>query len=265
MAAGRLALVLCIWLMGLSRATASESLPELIVRAKPSVVLVGSYGELDSPRFGFRGTGFVVGDGRTVVTNVHVLPPESPDRVDRRLAVQVWSAGGQWQRRDARVLVKNPFWDLALLRIDGPLVPALSLAKDEAPEGLAIALIGFPLGGALGFSHVTHKGIVAARTRIAVPASGFQGLNERSVRQLRDGTFDVLQLDANAYPGNSGGPVLSIEDGTVVGVVNMVVIKGTKEAALGVASGITYAIPAQAVRQLSTHPDAAASAPEDRR
>ncbi|KQY81418.1 MULTISPECIES: serine protease [Roseateles] len=228
----------------------ADPLPDLIAKAKPSVVLVGSYGLLDSPRFGFRGTGFVVGDGRTVVTNAHVLPPEITGRVDRRLAVQVWSPQSQWQMREARLLVSNPFRDLALLHIDGPPLPPLALARDEPREGLAIALMGFPLGGALGFTHVTHKGIIAARTGIAVAANNYQGLNERSVRQLREGAFEVLQLDANAYPGNSGGPVFSIDDGVVVGVVNMVVVKGTKEAALGAASGISYAIPAHEIKAL---------------
>ncbi len=235
-------------------ASSAESLPELIVRAKPSVVLVGSFGLLDSPRFGFRGTGFIVNDGRTVVTNAHVIPPEAPERVDRKLAVQVWHPSGQWETRDARLVASNPLRDLAVLQIDGPALPALRVAAAEAPEGLSIALMGFPLGGALGFSHATHRGVIAARTSISAAASNFQGLNERSVRQLREGNFEILQLDANAYPGNSGGPVFNVETGEVVGVVSMVLVKRTKEAALGAASGITYAIPARDVRALLDRP-----------
>src|SRR5262245_47236488 len=53
---------------------AVAGLQEVIAAAKPSVVAVGSYNPTDSPRFGFRGSGFVVGDGTLVVTNVHVLP-----------------------------------------------------------------------------------------------------------------------------------------------------------------------------------------------
>ncbi|RDJ94319.1 hypothetical protein B4Q13_15240 [Lacticaseibacillus rhamnosus] len=40
---------------------------------------------------------------------------------------------------------------------------------------------------------------------------------ERAVRKLRDGTFDLYQLDATAYPGNSGGPLLPAETGEAVG------------------------------------------------
>lgn len=221
----------------------ADPLPNLVARAKRSVVLVGSYGLMDSPRFGFRGTGFVVADGRHVLTNAHVIPPETPGRVDRGIAIQVWTPESQWLVREAKLITMDAQHDLALLRIDGPAMPTLRLASNEAPEGTAIALIGFPLGGALGYSHVTHRGIVSARTAIAPPAVGAQGLTERAVKQLRQGAFEVVQLDATAYPGNSGGPVLDVETGEVVGVVSMVLVKGTKEAALSAPSGISYAIP----------------------
>lgn len=227
--------------MGSTRVWA-EPLPDLVARAKRSVVLVGSYGLLDNPHFGFRGTGFVVAGGLHVLTNAHVIPEETPGRVDRGIAVQVWTPEPQWLMRSAKLVSKDAAHDLALLQIDGPPVPALRLATTEAPEGTPIALIGFPIGGALGYSHVTHRGIVSARTAIVPPAAGPQGLSERAVRQLRQGSFEVVQLDATAYPGNSGGPVMNIETGEVVGVVSMVLVKGTKEAALSAPSGISYAV-----------------------
>jgi len=228
----------------------AEGLPDLIVRTKPSVVLVGSYGLLDTPRFTFRGTGFAVADGRHIITNAHVLPPEAPGRGDRVVAVQVWSADAAWQLREAKVTAVDATRDLALLRIDGPPLVALRLAGSEAREGTAIALMGFPLGGALGYAHVTHRGIVASRTAIVPPAVGAQGLSERAVRQLRQGSFEVMQLDATAYPGNSGGPVFDAETGEVVGVVSMVLVKGTREAALSAPSGISYAVPVRDVSSL---------------
>lgn len=231
------------WLACWGHRVDAETLPDLVARAKRSVVLVGSYGLMDSPRFGFRGTGFVVADGRHVLTNAHVIPPDAPGRIDRSIAVQVWTPESQWQMRSATLISTDAQHDLALLQIDGPAAPTLRLAGKEAPEGTAIALIGFPLGGALGYSHITHRGIVSARTAIAPPATGAQGLSERAVKQLRQGGFEVVQLDATAYPGNSGGPVLDVETGEVVGVVSMVLVKGTKEAALSAPSGISYAVP----------------------
>ena len=60
----------------------------------------------------------------------------------------------------------------------------------------------------------------------------------------------MLQLDATAYPGNSGSPLYDPETGAVYGIVNMVFVKGTKENALSHPSGITYAIPANYIRGL---------------
>jgi S1-C subfamily serine protease len=220
----------------------SESLPELIARAKPSVVIVGSYGLLDNPRFGFRAAGFAVADGLHVLTNAHVVPEETPGRIDRSLAVQIWTPELQWQLRSASLVQTDKTHDLALLKIDGPALPVLRLAAREVPEGTAIALIGVPIGNLLGFSHVTHRGIVSARTAIVPPAAGPQGLSERAIRQLRDGAFEVMQLDATAYPGNSGGPVIDVETGEVVGVLQGGIVKGTREAALSTPTGISYAV-----------------------
>ncbi|KQW51143.1 MULTISPECIES: serine protease [unclassified Roseateles] len=229
---------------------AADTLPQLIARTKPSVVVVGSYGLLDNPRFGFRATGFAVADGLHVLTSAHVVPTETTGRVDRSLAVQVWMGDGQWQLRSAKLLGRDLRNDLALLEIDGPALAPLRLAGAQAPEGAAIALVGFPIGNALGHFHTTHRGIVSAWTAIATPAADPAGLNPRAVRQLRDGVFKVMQLDAIAYPGNSGGPVLDVETGEVVGVVQGGAIKGTKEAALSAPTGITYAVPASAAAAL---------------
>lgn len=229
----------------------AADLPALIERAKPSVVLVGTYGPLDSPRFGFRGTGFVVGNGRQIVTSAHVLPVDLPARTDRRLVVQTYGDDRKWSQRDATVLAIDQVHDLALLNFEGKGVPPLALAGEQAGrEGRDVALMGFPIGGALGFSHVTHRGIVAARTAIALPAPAAQALNERAIAQLRHGAFEILQLDITAYPGNSGGPVFDLLSGEVVGVVSMVLVKGTRESALSAPTGISYAVPIRHVTLL---------------
>lgn len=232
------------------QAVAAESLPQLVARVKRSVVAVGSYGLMDTPRFGFRAAGFAVADGLHVLTSAHVVPEETPERIDRSVAVQVWLGDDQWQLRSARLLGRDRRNDLALLSIDGPVLPSLKLAEQEAAEGTAIALMGFPIGNALGQVLATHRGIVSAWTSIAMPAGNPAGLNPRAVRQLRAGSFKVMQLDAVAYPGNSGGPVLDVETGEVVGVLQGGVIKNIKEAALSAPTGITYAVPASSAAAL---------------
>lgn len=230
--------------LAIGRPATAADLPDLIDRSKPSVALVGTYAETDSPRFVFRGSGFVVGDGNLLITNAHVLPAVMTGEIGRRLVVQIRRASGEWGVRGATVSTLDKAHDLALLRFDGPAAPVLPLRKAMVREGTSIALMGFPLAGALGFSTVTHRGMVSAVTGIAMPTPNAQSLNASAVLRLREGAFDILQLDATAYPGNSGGPVLDAQVGDVVGVINMVVVKRSRESALSDPSGITYAIPA---------------------
>ena len=54
---------------------------------------------------------------------------------------------------------------------------------------------------------------------------------------------EIFQLDATAYPGNSGSLLYDPETGEVVGVINKVFVKESKEAFLEKPNGITYATP----------------------
>lgn len=228
------------------------NLVDLITKSKPSVVIVGIHSPTENPRLNLRGAGFVVGDGHSVVTNAHVLP-EAPSsaNVMRQLVVQLPSKTGELEVRLASVVSVDKHRDLALLKIEGSPAPALSLGRTNyVPEGTEVAFIGFPIGGALGYSPVTHRGIVSSVTAVAPPMPSAQQLNPQAIHRLRQGSYDIYQLDATAYPGNSGGPLLDIETGAVIGVINSVFVKGSKESALSQPSGITYAIPVRFVIEL---------------
>ena len=95
---------------------------------------------------------------------------------------------------------------------------------------------GFPIGGVLGFSPVTHRGIVSSITAIALPSLTARQLDTRAVSRLREGPFEVYQLDATAYPGNSGGPLIN-DRGQVIGINTAIFSKS------GGSQGIGFAIP----------------------
>ncbi len=232
---------------------ADGRLEDLIVAAKPSVVAIGVFNPTGNPRFAFRGSGFAVGSGNLVVTNLHVLPEVIPAGGSAGSLVVVVPRGGNVDRsggRAATVLATDREHDLALLSFDGPPLPPLELAEAPAREGASIAIIGFPIGGALGFSPVTHRGIVSSITGIVLPAPTSQSLSSQAINRVRQGSFDIYQLDATAYPGNSGGPVLEVASGKVIAVINMVLVKGSRENALSHPSGISYAIPVRFVSEL---------------
>ncbi|GAB3267121.1 S1C family serine protease [Chitinimonas naiadis] len=231
---------------------AAETLPDLIDRIKPSIVVVGTYQKTRSPAFIMRGTGFVVGNGKQVVTNVHVVPPLLDIANGETLAIQLVSGYAGQQIRIGKTEVLDEPRDLALIKIEGEGLPALKLMEkgSNVREGQAIGFIGFPIGAALGLSPVTHRGIISAITPIVLPSPTAQQLNEKMIRRIKTGSFSVYQLDATAYPGNSGGPLFDLESGDVIGIINMVFVKSTKEAALSQPSGISFAVPAQYVDEL---------------
>lgn len=230
---------------------AQMNMADAIAKVRPSIVVVGTFKATDNPRFTLRGTGFVVDDGNHIVTNAHVLPPTSEQPMPPDLVIQVKLSATEFQVRKATVVEVDKAHDLALLRVGGPGLPPLAIRDSNlVREGQSIALIGFPIGGVLGFSPVTHRGMISSITPVALPTPSAQQLNEQAVRRIREGTFDIFQLDATAYPGNSGGPLFDPETGEVLGVINMVFIKGSRESALTNPSGITYAIPSNFVTQM---------------
>lgn len=243
-----LALLIC----GMGAGVAHADLPATIARIKPSIVVVGYFKTTNNPRFSLRGTGFVVGDGNQVITNSHVLQTGAEADPGAELMVYVRAEGSaEGQLRRAESLEQDQRYDLALLRMEGNPVTALPV-RDSATvrEGQSVAFIGFPIGGALGFAPVTHRGTISSITPFVPPAPTGQQLNERAVRSLRAGAFNIFQLDGTAYPGNSGGPLFDPDTGDVLGVLNMVFVKGARESALTNPSGISYAIPGTFVNQL---------------
>ena len=232
--------IVLFWVPG----RAFSALPELIQRVKPSVVAVGTFDKTRSPAFIMRGTGFAVANGNLIATNAHVIPPSLSASGNEALVVRLPLENGASQQRIARLVTSDSSHDLAVLEVDGPPLPALRLNTNLAREGQSVIFMGFPIGTVLGLSTVTHRAIISSVTPIALPGGNSQQLNERVIRQLKSGVFNVYQLDGTAYPGNSGGPLLDAETGEVVGIINMVFVKGTKEAALSQPSGISFAIPA---------------------
>lgn len=226
---------------------AHADLPDVIDLVRPSIVGVGTTYPERQPIGNTRpnqllGTGFAVGDGSLIATNHHVLP-ELLDN-DNRQSLAVFVGRGRDARvRLAEVVAEDQEHDLALLRIQGAPLPALALGQaDSVREGELMAFTGFPIGAVLGLFPVTHRGIVSSITPVARTADNAADLTPAQLRRMRN-PFDVFQLDAIAYPGNSGSPVYRQSDGEVIGVLNSVFIKESREAILERPSGISYAIP----------------------
>lgn len=241
-------LLLLLSLSLLQDAAADDDLTRAIDNVKPSVVGIGSFDNLRTPALSLVATGFVIGDGLTVVTAAHVVTDLLAKGPAASLGVLVRTAGTPLFRA-ATVVALDREHDLARLRIQGAPLPALRLGDSgKVREGTSLAFMGFPLGMVLGLQHVTHRCIVSAITPLAMPPTSARKLDAKLLNQLMNQLkkpgYAVFQLDGTAYPGNSGSPLFDPLTGEVIGVVNMVFVKGVKETAITSPSGITYAIPA---------------------
>jgi S1-C subfamily serine protease len=224
-------------------------LPEVVLRIKPSVVAIGSYQSTRRPPADLRGTGFVVADGLHVITNAHVLP-EALDTGHREMLAVFIGRGERTEFRPAKKVAVDAEHDVAILRIPGAALPALALGDDSAVmEGESVAFTGFPIAPVLGLYPVTHRGIVSSITPAAVAPPSSRLLDNRMIRRLEE-NYSVFQLDATAYPGNSGSPLYDAETGDVIGIVSSVFVKETKEKLLRDPSGISYAIPIRYAKAL---------------
>lgn len=223
--------------------------PDTVARIKPAILGIGTHLPTAKPSSRLLGTAFVVADGRHAITNAHSIPEQmQTDRMEK-LVIFIGTAP-QPKVREVSVVEIDSDHDVALLHFDGEPLPALKIGdSDRVREGESYLFTGYPIGAVLGLYPVTHRGLIASITPIAVPQVSATRISNRMVQQLRD-PYVVFQLDATAYPGNSGSPLYDPETGEVMGVINKVFVQQSKEAAIEHPSGITYAIPGQHIRAL---------------
>jgi len=230
-------------------AAEGNALPDTIEKVKPAVVAIGTFQKTRRPPSIFRGTGFVVADGLYVVTNAHVLP-EKIDVEKRELIAVFAGNASQMEIREATKVGEDRENDLAVLKVTGRPLPRFILGNPQrVREGEVYAFTGFPIGMVLGLNAVTHRGIVSAISPIAIPQLSAQLLEKNVVARLT-APYNVFQLDATAYPGNSGSPLYDPVNGRVVGIINKVFVQESKENVIQKPSGISYAIPVGHIRDL---------------
>ncbi|MCL7421349.1 MAG: serine protease [Methylobacter sp.] len=240
-------LVLLPFMADISRA--DQVLANTLEKIKPGIVAVGTYMPKRNPRAVFFGTGFAVGDGSVIVTNAHVIPPKLDAEHLEQLAV-FFRRGGASKAVLARELALDKDHDLAILKLSEGQLPPVKLGDvSSVREGQLYAFTGYPIGMILGLYPVTHRGIISAISPVVIPMLKSEQLNAKLLKRLKE-PYDVFQLDATAYPGNSGSPLYDIDTGEVIGVINKVFVQESKENVLSKPSGITYAIPVNYVEIL---------------
>jgi len=163
-----------------------------------------------------QGSGFIVSEDGTILTNAHVVRDASEVTVkltDRR-------------EFKAKVLGSDPKTDVAVLKIEAKGLPTVTLGSTrDLRVGEWVLAIGSPFG----FENSVSAGVVSAKGR-ALPQESF---------------VPFLQTDVAINPGNSGGPLFNAR-GEVVGINSQIYSQS------GGYQGLSFAIPvevAQRVRQ----------------
>jgi S1-C subfamily serine protease len=141
------------------------------------------------------GTGVVIVEDGTILTNIHVVQGA------KKIGV-VFADGSQ---SEADIVATQPEDDLAVLRakvVPDDLYPATMRSTQGLKPGDQVVAVGYPFG--IGPS--ATAGVISGLKRDYDSPEG-----ERQLRNL-------IQFDAAANPGNSGGPLVTAE-GEVIGIV----------------------------------------------
>jgi serine protease DegQ len=144
------------------------------------------------------GSGVVIVDNGTILTNLHVV------QGSRRIKV-VFADGLE---SDADIVGLQPENDLAVLKarkIPDDLQAATMRSTGDLSPGDRVTAVGFPFGIGPSVSH----GVVSGLKREFRSPEGKRILT------------NLIQFDAAANPGNSGGPLVT-DDGEVVGIVTAI-------------------------------------------
>ena len=195
-----------------------------------SVVRVVSFEKSDNGREDIErgvGTGVVIVDKGIILTNLHV--------VNGAEVIKVTFSDGL----EATAFVKNVKAedDLAVLqatKIPDDLIPAVMRSTSDLAPGDQVMAVGYPFG--IGPS--ASAGVVSGLKRAFKSPEGKQEMT------------NLIQFDAAANPGNSGGPLVTM-DGQVVGIVTAILNPTQARTFIG----IGFAVPIEsAAGAVGLHP-----------
>lgn len=183
---------------------AASPYTEVYREASPSVVSVQTAGG--------QGTGWMYDDTH-VVTNAHVVGTAS--------TTQLRFQNGSWADGTVRGVDRHS--DLAVVEAGDVPEDATPLSFAQGPPAIGQEVVA--IGNPYNLDGSVTSGIVSGRDRLIPSPAGYQ-------------IPDAIQTDAAVNPGNSGGPLMSL-DGTVLGVVNS---KRGDNIAFGISAALTQRV-----------------------
>lgn len=212
----------------------TTNLPSAAARAAqaigPSIVRVMSYEKGTNGREDIErgvGTGVVIVDKGLILTNLHVVSGADTIKV-------VFSDGLESEASIKSVQAEDDLAVLQAHKIPDDLIAATMRSTADLLPGDHVVAVGFPFG--IGPS--ASAGVVSGLKRAFRSPEGQQEMT------------NLIQFDAAANPGNSGGPLVTM-DGHVVGIVTAILNPGEQRTFIG----IGFAVPIEnAASAAGLHP-----------
>ena len=199
---------------------------QAVAKVGPAVVNIDTWTERRVPGAfpGFfpqivtgQGSGVIISKDGYVLTNNHVVAGA------RDIGVRLEDG----RRFKARVVGRDGFTDLAVLKINGHNLPFAKLGDSDS---LRVGDWAIAIGNPLGFGSSVTVGVISAKKRTDLPVGEGQQLKE------------AIQTDAAINRGNSGGALANI-NGEVVGINTAIASTepGQGNIGIGFAIPINYA------------------------
>ncbi len=199
------------------------------------------------------GSAFFVNAEGYFVTAAHALELYKPNSSRLTVTLKQRDAGGSGMGAPFEVVEKDDQHDLALCRIKHLVrrpdkknpkatifpVSTLDISSETLQQGQFVAVVGFPLGS---WNAAVQLGTVAATHTINPNVTGVPA-----------GRKELIQIGAAGNIGNSGGPVVSLRTGKVVGVIVQAVpapLWSNQPVPVLQNSGIMLAVPASWIRDM---------------
>ena len=173
----------------------------------------------ESPSKG-TGTGFFVNKEGYVITNYHVV----------KLSENNTKIVFRNKEKDAKIIAYDEVLDIALLKVEVKNKNYIMFSNSSPKKAQSILVAGYPYGKYISDDLKITSGII------------------NSLKGIKNNT-SMLQIDATVNPGNSGGPIVDKDSGSLVGVATMKLSKDYTKAAFGVESENTnYGIKSSQVK-----------------
>ncbi|HET7364692.1 MAG TPA: trypsin-like peptidase domain-containing protein [Burkholderiales bacterium] len=201
---------------------AYQAVRSSIVRVRASGGGAGDDPEHDEHAPRAIGSGVVIIDRGVILTSLHVVSGASRIRVEFEDGLE----------SDASVMSTQPDHDLAVLQardIPDDLKAATLRSAKHLTEGEHVTAVGFPYGIGPSVSH----GVISGLHRQYHSPQGDRVLKE------------LIQFDAAANPGSSGGPLVNAA-GEVIGIVTAILAPSEKAGFAGIAFAVPIEIAAGA-------------------